>query len=275
VGIDGNHYHWRSASMRTWLEKELECPPLAWLLSDPDLPNKEMLLGLLKGDAGWPIITARKQHIIPGSPGVWPKFDAGSQGDFACFLLSGIGRLARLLGDKGFVIIFDEMEKWQELSWIQQTRAGNLIGGLIWGATEQYGRRERSTLQRNNIHQPEDLQHSGRAGGFPFTTTRRSHVGLIIALTPRGDEGPEEIWGKFGPVGIFDLPILTQAKFNTFISTASAYYSIAYDLPQPDICIISRQAFLLWRESGDDSIRTAVRATIQVLDKWRDSLNGS
>src|SRR5207249_6055584 len=36
-----------------------------------------------------------------------------------------------------------------------------------------------------------------RAGGFPFTTLRRSHVGLIIALTPRGDEGPEELWGQF------------------------------------------------------------------------------
>jgi hypothetical protein len=170
------------------------------------------------------------------------------------------------------VVILDEMEKWQDLSWNQQTRAGNLIGGLIWGATEQEGRRERSTWQRQNIHQPEALQHSGRAGGFPFTTLRRSQVGLIIALTPRGDEGPEELWGEFGPIEIFDLPEFTQEKFTTYIATASAHYATAYELPEPDIRVLSRRAHLLWREFGDGSTRTAVRATIQALDEWRESL---
>lgn len=274
IGVDGNHFDHNLAFTRTWLEKELECPPLAWLLSDPDLPNKEKLRGLLEGEGGWSITAARNEHIIPGSPRDWPKFSAGSQGDFACFLLSGLGRLARLLGDKGLVVILDEMEKWQDLSWNQQTRAGNLIGGLIWGATEQDGRRERSTWQRQNVHQPEALQHSGRAGGFPFTTLRRSHVGLIIALTPRGDEGPEELWGQFGPIEIFDLPEFTQAKFSTYIATASAHYAAAYELPEPDIRVVSRRAHVLWREFGDGSTRAAVRATIQALDEWRDSLGG-
>ena len=164
------------------------------------------------------------------------------------------------------------MEKWQDLSWSQQPRAGNLIGGLIWGATEQDGRRERSTWKRPNSHQPEALQHSGWAGGFPFTTLHRSHVGLVIALTPRGDEGPEKLWGQFGRIDIFDLPEFTQANFATYISTASAHYTAAYELPQPDIGNVSRRAHLLWREFGDGSTRTAVRATIQALDEWRESL---
>lgn len=272
AGVDGNHYLANLKSTRAWLEREVECPPLAWLLSDPDLVNKEELCGLLEGDAGRSIAQARGQHIIPGSTRDWPKFSAGSQGDFACFLLSGLGRLSRLLGDNGLVVILDEMEKWEDLSWSQQTRAGNLIGGLIWGATEQYGRRERSTWQHKNVHQPEALQHSGRAGGFPFTTLRRSHLGLVIALTPRGDEGPEALWGQFGPIKIFDLPEFTQGKFNTYIATASAHYAAAYGLPGPDIHYVSSRAHSLWREFGDGSTRTAVRAAIQALDEWRDSL---
>src|SRR6185437_1829130 len=121
IGVDGNRFYRNVAATRAWLEAELECPPLAWLLSDPALQNKQMLCGLLEGDSGWPIGAARKDHIIPGSPYDWPKFSAGSQGDFACFLLSGLGCLARLLGEKGLIIILDEMEKWEDLSWNQQT----------------------------------------------------------------------------------------------------------------------------------------------------------
>jgi hypothetical protein len=87
VGVDGNHVYRNIAATRAWLETELACPPLAWLLCDPALPNKQMLRGLLEGDSGWPIGAARKQHIIPGTPYDWPKFSAGSQGDFASFLL--------------------------------------------------------------------------------------------------------------------------------------------------------------------------------------------
>jgi len=272
IGADGNHFYHNLNRTRWWLEEQLQCPPLAWLLSDPDLPRKEMLRGLLAGDAGWPITRARKEHFIPGGPQDWPKFSAGSQGDFACFLLSGLGRLSRLLGNKGLVVVLDEMEKWQDLSWNQQTRAGNLIGGLIWGATEQVGRRERGTFLSPNQSQPEALEHSGRAGGFPFTTSDRAHLGLLIALTPRGDAGPETLWKQFGPIQFFDLPEFTQAAFRKYISTVGVHYASAYDLPKPDHQIIYRRAFSFWRETGDGSTRTAVRATIQALDEWRNTV---
>ena len=274
AGTDGNHYHHNITCTRMWLDNELQCPPLAWLLSDPDLQNKEMLRGLLSGDAGWSIAGARKQHPIPGTPRDWPKFSAGSQGDFACFLISGLGRLSRLLGSKGLVVILDEMEKWQDLSWNQQTRAGNLIGGLIWGATEQVGRRDRHLDLSPNHHQPQALQHSGRAGGFPFTTIQRAHLGIIIALTPRGEFGPENLWRQFGPVSIFDLPEFTQEKFNAYTDTVGTHYAMAYDLPKPDNQNVFRRAHKLWCDAGDGSTRTAVRSTIQALDEWRRASAG-
>jgi len=155
----------------------------------------------------------------------------------------------------------------------QQTRAGNLIGGLIWGATEQVGRRERSTWQRKNFYQPERLEHSGRAGGFPFTTLSRSHVGLVIALTPRGDEGPEGLWKQFGPVDIFDLPEFTEERFRLYVEGVCVYYAAGYDLPSPDFIKIFRRALRLWREAGDGATRSAVRGAIQALDEWRESLS--
>jgi hypothetical protein len=272
VGVDGNHYHANVLDVQQWLREELECPPLAWLLCDPEFASKEKLRSLLEGDHGWPIRECRNEHLYPGDSRDWPAFSAGTQGDFACFLLSGLGRLSKLLGDRGLVVILDEMEKWQDLSWTQQTRAGNLIGGLIWGSTEQVGRRERSTWQRKNIYQPERLEHSGRSGGFPFTTLSRSHVGLIIALTPRGYEGPEELWKQFGLVDIFDLPEFTDQRFRIYVEGVCAYYAAAYGLPAPDVTKIFSRARSLWREVGDGATRSAVRATIQALDEWRESL---
>lgn len=260
-------YHRDIELIRSWLERELHCPPLAWLLSDPNLPDKQLLCGLLEGDNGWSVSSARAQHIFPGAARLWPKFSAGTQGDFACFLLSGLGRLARLLGGKGLVVILDEMEKWQDLSWNQQTQAGNFVGGLIWAATAQEGQRG----QKRNPHQPAALRHSLRAGGSPFTTTGRCHVGVLIALTPRGIEGPEDLWRGFGEIGTFDLPEFTQEKFRTYIAGTAAHYAAAYDLPQPDIGPIMRRAISLWRDQGDGSARTAVRAAIQALDEWRET----
>ena len=113
------------------------CEPLAWLLSDPRLTSKESLIGLLGCEPGYKASRSRAEHITPVERCVWPEFNATTQGDFGSYLLSGIGRLCRLLGFRGFVIILDEMEKWQDLNWSEQTRAGNLLGGLIW---ERVGR---------------------------------------------------------------------------------------------------------------------------------------
>jgi hypothetical protein len=101
---------------RDWLEEQLGCFPLAWLLSDPKLLDKPELIGLLEGDPGYPVRRARDRHASPAIARIWPSFTAGTQGDFASFVLSGIGRLSRLLGYKGLVVIMDEMEKWYELN---------------------------------------------------------------------------------------------------------------------------------------------------------------
>ena len=97
--------------------------------------------------------------------------------------------------------------------------------------------------------------------------------GVVIALTPRGDEGPEEMWRQFGPVDIFDLPEFTKQRFRLYIEGVCEYYATAYQLAVPDADRIFRRALCLWREAGDGATRSAVRAAIQALDEWRDSLS--
>ncbi len=244
VGVVAEGYQRNIIQIRDWFQEKIECKALAWLLCDPDLVQKEKLRSLLAGENIWRVTEFRNQHFLSGGAYDWPRFSASSQGGFACYLLSGIGRLSRVLGYKGLIVILDEMEEWQDLSWSQQTRAGNLIGGLIWGATER----------------------------FPFTTTIRCHMGLIIAMTPRGAEGPEETWKQFGPMNIYDLPEFTVQSLKSYMPIVAKQYATAFELPEPNVSQVTQRALALWRARGDSTARSAVQSAIEALDAWRGSL---
>lgn len=249
------------------MNRKLGCDPLAWLLSDPDLLKKESLIGLLGSDPNFPASKARDEHILPADAQTWPMFNASTQGDFASYLLSGIGRLCRILGHKGLLIIIDEMEKWQDLNWKEQSRAGNLLGGLIWGASAAEGHRGKSD-------EPELLCHSRRCGGYPFTTTERCHVGVATALTPRGDEGPEADWSEYGLLEIVDLPTLTEARLIEYCRKVAPLYAIAYALKPPSsrqLEAIAINAVTVWIQQGDFTTRLGVQSVIGALNAWREA----
>jgi hypothetical protein len=235
------------------------------LLSDPGLLHKPILIGLLGCEPGAKAGTARKVSHWRSQPCDWPAFSAGTQGDFACYLLSGIGRLARLLGHKGLVILLDEMERWQDLNWQAQSRAGNLLGGLIWGTTAREGK-------RGPADRPLSLWNSGRCGGTPFTTASRSHIGLAIAMTPRGDDGPELLWETYGPFQKVDLPAVGLEEIKECAGRVASWYASAYGLPTPDSDTIAGQALKAWRQQSDASFRAAVQVIVRVLEDWRDTL---
>jgi len=249
-----------------WLMEHLECFPLAWLFSDPLFVTKDSLLGLLECDPNVPVCVARESHAFPPPPRQWPAFTAGTQGDFASYLLSGVGRLARLLGYKGLIVIMDEMEKWNLLNWNEQCRAGNLLGGLIWGATAELG-------QRGKHDKPRNLTHSRRCGGYPFTTTSRSFVGVAIAMTPREHEDPEHLWLDYGPILVGQLPPLTQQRLVKYCRLVMPVVAEAYGLSPPtdeELEKIASEATLAWRMHGEMTTRSGVQAAIAAFDNWRD-----
>jgi hypothetical protein len=251
-----------------WLEEQLGCFPLSWLLSDPALPSKPELLGVLEGDPNYPVHRARSRHISPPSPRTWPAFTAGTQGDFASFILSGVGRVARLLGFKGFVVIMDEMEKWYELNWTEQARAGNLLGGLIWGATADEGHR--------GMHDhPDILSHSGRCGGYPFTTERRCHLGLAIAMTPRDDDESERLWSFYGPTLAGYVPFFTEELLFEYCRRVVPFFAAAFAVRHPqeeELKFIAGEAVEIWRKHAELNTRFGVQAVITAFDNWRDRL---
>jgi hypothetical protein len=274
------------ATTNQWLSKQVQCHPLVWLLSDPNFIQKRGLMELLAGDPG-PVGRRRSEHSYGAQPQDWPAFSAGTQGDFAAYLLSGLGRLARLMGHQGLVLLFDEMEKWQDLSWQQQTKAGNLLGGLIWAATARQGQRHcrgNSFFARDENRfqfqfqfgcaHGRELQHSGRCNGYPFSTYGLCHVGIAVAMTPRGQEGPEHQWARYGPLAVVELPVFDTQAVHRYFQRIVPVYQRAYTLDKTPSNDVLDQAVRRWRHSGDLTARSAVTSIIAVLDAWRD-LDGS
>lgn len=262
-----NRVGWgRQDQRQSWLQQRLECPPLAWLLSDPMFLQKPALVGLLEGDPNFPVTRARQAHCCPPTPRLWPAFSAGTQGDFASYLMGGLGRLCRTLGFKGLIVIMDEMEKWNLLNWVEQSRAGNLLGGLIWGATAQLGRRDKHD-------NPRVLSHSNRCGGYPFTTLSRCHIGVVIAMTPREHDDPERMWAKYGPIKVGKLPALTVSRLGEYCTLVVPFVAQAYGLDHPsdrDLEQIAEFAIEMWLRNGQMTTRSGVQSAIAAFDNWRD-----
>jgi hypothetical protein len=271
--LDAGHGEYLIAmEARRLLDKVVQCRPLAWLLSGLALKDKPELIGLLGCEPGVSVSNARKAHVLGGIPRDWPAFSAGTQGDFGSYVLSGIGRLSRFLGYRGFILILDEMEKWQDLDWNAQCRAGNLLGGLIWGASADKGNRQ----CRNLSFQPwcahtRSLTHSGRCGGYPFSTEDRCYLGVAIAMTPRGDTGPEYEWSNYGLLEYADLPDFTPMLLETYIQKVFPSYCRAYEIQTVMPQEMMVKSVNRWRDCGDGSTRTAVQSVMATLDEWRES----
>jgi hypothetical protein len=252
-----------------WLKSQSGCEPISWLFSDANLLDKPKLLGLLAADPQCRISESRTVHCLQRSNRIWPAFTAGTQGDFASYVLSGISLLGKRLGFKGLILIMDEMEKWENLNWSAQIQAGNLLGGLIWGATNAGDR-------RRTYRYPGNLTHSNRCGGYPFSTERRCHLGLAIAMTPRNDgNSPEAAWHEYGTILDVNLPQLTVNSLKSYAKKLAVLYAEAYGFKPPEevaLAAITSDSIKLWQEGYERSTRSAVQSTIAALERWRDNL---
>jgi len=161
------------------------------------------------------------------------------------------------------------MEKWHELNWLDQSRAGNLLGGLIWGAVAEEGR-------RGDRDRPPILSHSQRCGGYPFTTEQRAHIGVAVAMTPREEAAdPEGIWCQYGPILIGNVPRFTNDNLILYSLAVVPIFAKAYGVAVPHRTVlnaIAEDALGIWRRHGDLNTRSGVQAVIAAFDKWRDRM---
>lgn len=267
---------------KAWLSERLGCRPLAWLFSDPNFKDKEELIGLFTGSPVRTTASARREHILRGGASEWPTFSYGTQGDVASYLLSGIGRLCILLGFKGLVLILDEMERWQDLDWNAQTRAGNLLGGLIWAATSPEHKRRCLTWERDQVNylgsrycdHTDVLVHSGWNRGYPFTTRERCHLGIALAMTPRGPDGPEHQWQQYGELATVDLPEFNEYSLAEFYERIVPWFRRAYELVPAIPNEVFGAALNAWRGQTLQSARSGVTTVLDALYSWL-AKNGS
>jgi hypothetical protein len=162
----------------------------------------------------------------------------------------------------------DEMEKWRELNWVEQARAGNLLGGLVWGAKADEG-------SRGMPDEPIILKHSGRCGGYPFTTERHCHLGLAIAMTPRDEDESDHIWSLYGPILAGNVPSVTERLLFEYCRRVVPFFAIAFGLEPPqeeELKFIAAAAVEIWRKHGDLNTRHGVQAAIAAFDNWRDRM---
>jgi hypothetical protein len=250
-----------------WLEKKLQCEQISWMLADRELSNKPTLV---KAFSGAPISSSliRQQHILGNHPPGWIYFKYGTQGDLGSFLLSGISRLMKNIGFSGLILALDEMERWQDLNWQNQERAGNLLGGLIWSASASPGVRQCLYNFRWFCNHSSRMCHSNYRRGSQFTTADPCNLGVVIAMTPRGLISPELVWQEYGELSVMDLPKYSAESFRAYFEKVKYIYKLAYDINVPEECVRSSEK--VWRMSGDLSPRSAGIAIIEKIEEWRN-----
>lgn len=256
------------AQLYNWLEKRIECSYLAWILAAKNLRQTREFMEALKG-VPIPLSKLRAAHPLPNEPGRWQYFKFGTQGDVGSYLISGVAKLVNLLGFSGLIMALDEMEKWQDLDWKNQDRASNLLGGLIWGATASEGNRE-CTYRGNgwDCSHSQLMNHSAFNRGCRFSTPSPCHLGVLIAMTPRGKEAPEYAWQNYGELKIIDLPSYTLASFFNHFAKITTIFEQAYELVVP-IDEVQAEAEAIWRGSSDRSARSGSLAITEALENWR------
>lgn len=250
-----------------WLLRRVQCGPLAWILSDRRIRENRALIDAL-GGISLSIDSLRRRHPLPNHQPRWPYFKYGTQGDVGSYLISGIARLIKELGFDGLVLALDEMEKWQDLDWRNQERASNLLGGLIWSATANPGMRDckRSSFHWSCTH-PSAISHSAFNGGCQFSTSDPCNLGIIIAMTPRGINAPEESWRTYGELSIIDLPQYTLDSIRDHFEKVASLYERAYGVEVPIACRDVAEGY--WRKSNDHSARSGAIALTTAIDEWR------
>lgn len=250
------------------LARLTDCPPLAWILSDPEVLAKPRLLSLLNGELGSRVGCARQSHCRPlDGKRLWPSFYARNQGDFAVYILSGLSRLARALEYRGLVVILDEAEKYFQLTGDNEAFGASFLRGLIWAATAPERRRARS-------HEPAGILHSYLNGGYPFTTEFPANLGVAIAMTPGHDRSPVEVFGECGRLLAAQVPSLTENRLREYCARVVPFFARAYGVAPPDeesLKAVAALAIRLWRQEPYGNTRSGVQAAVAAFDRWRET----
>ncbi len=123
-----------------WLKSQFGCEPIAWLFSDANLLDKPKLLGLLAADPNAESQKAEQSIVFNVAIESGQPLQRGRRGfRFLRIIRNQPSRKAT--GLQGIDLDYGRNGKVGEPKLSAQIKAGNLLGGLIWGATNAGDRR--------------------------------------------------------------------------------------------------------------------------------------
>ena len=183
--------------------------------------------------------------------------DYGTVADNYCYILSGIGNMARLIGLKGFVILIDEGEKfWDPLiSPHHKRNALNFFGGLTYTSINKNSLLDEDSGKKLNLF------HS-RTGETPFIYNSSSNIFLVIAFTDISESLKSDFEDNIIKLSKFndgDLKLLFEELVDIY---QKAYYFRLNNEQKSDVLkrIMNK---------NDSNLRWFVKSTIEALDLLR------
>jgi len=232
------------------------CPLAATLLALQDCPSQSAFDQLVQWLSGQAKPQAEMKTCLKKPP---PLYLTGETARQYTYLLTGIGKLATMLGYSGLTVLIDESEHYSLLRTAQRERADSFFKAMIAGA-----------LGPNNSRiDLRDIPDNPRAE-YPVSYSSESHVLFLFALTESADRMPVGIW--LAPSHIVRLDDrFIEKDIREFFATLLRYHALAYDYT-PDreryLDVLITIAGMLSRALAQHRInlRSLIRTAVTVCD---------
>jgi hypothetical protein len=188
-----------------------------------------------------------------------PLYVTGETARQYTYLLTGISKLATLLGYSGLAVLIDESEHYSLLRATQRERADSFFKAMIVSA-----------LGINNARfDPRDIPDNPRAD-YPVSYTSEPHLLFLFALTESADRMPVGSW--LAPSHIVRLDDrFIEKDIRGFFDILLRYHGLAYDYaaaPDRYQDVVAQAPGMLSRSLAQHRInlRGLIRTAVTVCD---------
>lgn len=201
-------------------------------------------------------------------------YDHTTAADHLGYLLSGWSRFFRLLGLKGFLLIFDEAETvFNYAHWFEKHRGLNTLQGLI-----DIARGQRDTLLQEPLHYDPHrrcyIDEAGRVHSglkpLPYAYQLPAYLGVMFTITPVVDSWYSALKDAIPEKNHLILWNLLTDDYRTITHYVYHMYRMTYpevNMDHADIeSLFQSLKGLLWTGSDPPNPRLFIKALIEALE---------
>lgn len=194
------------------------CPLASALLALQDCPSESAFEETVQWLSGQAKPGAEMRSCLKKPPPLYVTRETARQ---YSYLLTGLSKLATLVGYSGLLALIDESEHYSLLRAAQRERADSFFKAMIVSALGQTERID-----------PRDIPDNSRAE-YPVSYTSEPHLLFLFALTESADRMPVGAW--LAPSHIVRLDDrFIEKDIREFFATLYRYHALAYDYSPSD-----------------------------------------